>query len=166
MRESVRKQIRPRKGFFCVYDTHCCAQGYSGISLQKLTGGYMGRRKDPFGYFPINDRGQANPCFECGVETLGIHHVVPVSLGGTKVIPLCEGCHNLVHGGLMSGRLIREGLRKARAKGIKLGAPLKLTPDIALKASSLRSEGFSYKDIAKALDISVGSLCAVLGGFK
>jgi DNA invertase Pin-like site-specific DNA recombinase len=66
----------------------------------------------------------------------------------------------------MSGRLIREGLRKARAKGIKLGAPLKLTPDIALKASNLRSDGLSYKDIAKALDISVGSVCAVLGGFK
>ena len=138
----------------------------SGISLQKLTGGCMGRRQDPFGYFPTNDRGQANPCFECGIDTLGIHHVVPVSLGGTKVIPLCEGCHSKVHGGVISGRLIREGLSKARANGIKLGAPLKLTPDIVLKASNLRADGLSYKDIAKALDISAGSVCAVLGGFK
>jgi hypothetical protein len=122
----------------------------------------MSRQSDPFGYLPINPKGQVNPCFECMVETKGTHHVVPVSLGGTKVIPLCEQCHSKIHGGVISGRLIKEALHKARDKGVKLGAPVKLTPDIALKASIMRSKGLSYKAIAKVLGVSVGSIHGVL----
>jgi hypothetical protein len=42
-------------------------------------------------------------CFECGHPAAQAHHVVPQSLGGTKTVPLCEKCHNLVH------RLARDG---------------------------------------------------------
>jgi 5-methylcytosine-specific restriction endonuclease McrA len=37
-------------------------------------------------------------CFECGAPAAHQHHVVPRSLGGTKTVPLCEGCHGKVHG--------------------------------------------------------------------
>lgn len=117
----------------------------------------MGRQSDPFGYLPTQPKGQENPCFECGTGTKGTHHVIPVVLGGTKVIPLCERCHSVVHGGVINAGLIKEGLRTARAKGIKLGAPIKVTQDIALKVSKMRSEGLSFSDISKSLGISVGA---------
>ena len=41
-------------------------------------------------------------CFECGAPATERHHVVPVSLGGTKTIPLCGECHAKVHD--VSGR--------------------------------------------------------------
>lgn len=37
-------------------------------------------------------------CFACGAPAQADHHVVPVSVGGTKTIPLCDRCHGLVHG--------------------------------------------------------------------
>jgi len=86
----------------------------------------MNRRNDDFGHLPVNSKNENNPCFECGVMTKGKHHVVPVSKGGTKVIPLCEQCHNLIHEGLINSGMIREGLRKAREKNIQLGAPRKI----------------------------------------
>lgn len=79
----------------------------------------MNRMSDDFGYMPLNSKRESNPCFECGLITKGKHHVVPVSRGGTKVIPLCQECHNLVHEGLINRDLIMEGLRKASAKGKK-----------------------------------------------
>ena len=130
--------------------------------IRTTKGENMKRHRDPFGYFPGNERGKINPCFECGINTLGIHHVVPVSLGGTKVIPLCETCHSLVHGGVINSELISGGLRKVRNSGKRLGAPIKVTAEIALKVSRMNSEGFSYRDISEALGISTGSICAVL----
>jgi DNA invertase Pin-like site-specific DNA recombinase len=49
-------------------------------------------------------------------------------LGGTKTIPLCGGCHSLVHGGYFRRRddhaeLTKLGLEKAKARGTKLGNP-------------------------------------------
>jgi DNA invertase Pin-like site-specific DNA recombinase len=49
-------------------------------------------------------------------------------LGGTKTIPLCGGCHSLVHGGYFRRRddhaaLTRLGLQRARERGVKLGNP-------------------------------------------
>jgi hypothetical protein len=67
-------------------------------------------------------------CFECGKEATEDHHVIPESLGGTKTIPLCGGCHSLVHGGYFRRRddhaaLTRLGLQRARERGVKLGNP-------------------------------------------
>lgn len=116
------------------------------------------RRSDSFGFMPVNERGMENPCFECGVITKGLHHVVPVSLGGTKQIPLCEDCHNKVHGGLINSGLIREGLRKAREKGAKFGAPMKITPETRNLIIEMKKNGMKMRDIGKKLNISVGSV--------
>lgn len=37
-------------------------------------------------------------CFECGDATQEWHHVIPKSMGGTKMIPLCSCCHSKIHG--------------------------------------------------------------------
>ena len=69
-----------------------------------------------------------NECFECATtEDLQQHHVVPRSRGGTKTITLCTQCHAKAHGkdmkGLNHSRLTREGIAKAKKRGIKLGNP-------------------------------------------
>lgn len=65
-------------------------------------------------------------CFECGKDAAEDHHVIPQSLGGTKTIPLCGGCHALVHGGYNKRRddhvaLTKAGLQRARERGVRLG---------------------------------------------
>lgn len=38
-------------------------------------------------------------CFECdGEDQVEDHHVVPVSLGGTRTVRLCYVCHQKAHG--------------------------------------------------------------------
>jgi len=118
----------------------------------------MNRNNDDFGYMPLNSKKESNPCFECGVSTKGKHHVVPVSRGGTKVIPLCQECHNLVHGGIINSELIKEGLRKASAKGIKLGPPFKLTAEKLSALKDMKSKGMTYKQMSMESGLSVGSV--------
>lgn len=67
-------------------------------------------------------------CFECGKDATEDHHVIPESLGGKKTIPLCGGCHALVHGGYNTRRddhveLTKLGLQRAKERGVKLGNP-------------------------------------------
>jgi hypothetical protein len=67
-------------------------------------------------------------CFECEVkENIIHHHVVPRSLGGKKTIPLCQSCHDKVHRlkrfrNISISNLTKEGLQRAREKGVKLGS--------------------------------------------
>ena len=60
-------------------------------------------------------------CFECGAPADHQHHVVPRSLGGTKTISLCHGCHGKAHGRERgfhnTGELARAALRAKRARG-------------------------------------------------
>ncbi|MCP4109077.1 MAG: hypothetical protein GY749_26705 [Desulfobacteraceae bacterium] len=35
-------------------------------------------------------------CFECGCPAIYNYYIIPKSLGGTKTVPLCEGCYNKV----------------------------------------------------------------------
>lgn len=37
-------------------------------------------------------------CFECGEPATCRHHVVPRALGGTQTVPLCNRCHEHIHG--------------------------------------------------------------------
>jgi hypothetical protein len=65
-------------------------------------------------------------CFECDAPATEEHHVIPESLGGTRTVPLCGPCHNRVHDGNWKRRdnhseLTKEGLRRAKARGVKLG---------------------------------------------
>jgi hypothetical protein len=67
-------------------------------------------------------------CWECELETEIIHnhHVVPKIRGGTKTVPLCEVCHSKAHHrdkNMNTSALTKEGLRKAKERGVKLGNP-------------------------------------------
>ena len=64
-------------------------------------------------------------CFECeSPDNLHMHHVVPRSLGGTKMIPLCGACHSLVHSAELTNnrKLTRDALREKKARGERVGA--------------------------------------------
>jgi len=65
-------------------------------------------------------------CFNCGKDPADHwHHVVPKSKGGTAMVPLCVECHAKVHNrrSMSASELTKEGLRKAKARGVKLGGP-------------------------------------------
>ena len=72
---------------------------------------------------------RSNTCFECGHSNpieIQLHHVVPRSMGGTRVIPLCSVCHRKVHGvkkekQISISRLTKQGLAAARDRGVVLG---------------------------------------------
>lgn len=113
--------------------------------------------KGKIGFLPVNNSAE-QPCYECGELTKGKHHVVPVVRGGTKVIPLCHSCHTKVHGYVSFSDCIKEGLRKAKESGTRLGARLKLTEDIVNKIIDLSSTGMTQREIAKEMGLSVGSV--------
>jgi len=119
------------------------------------------RGSDPWGYFP-KDRGKIQQCFECGFETSGRHHVVPVVMGGTKVIPLCSDCHTKAHGDqdapVIRVDLIREGIEKKRQAGWQPGRPRKMTAAIWRRIHELRDQKMGMKTIAKLLGLSVGTV--------
>ena len=79
-------------------------------------------------------------CFECdSIDNIHHHHVIPQSKGGIKTIPLCEECHGKVHGIDFTnhGILTKEGLKRAKDKGIKLGSPKNLTKEAKQKGSDV-----------------------------
>jgi hypothetical protein len=66
---------------------------------------------------------QAAECFECRAPAQHMHHVVPRSQGGTKVLPLCAQCHAIVHGmGMAHPDLTRRAMDKRRAEGKVVGS--------------------------------------------
>ena len=70
-------------------------------------------------------------CCACGCtdKSLEHHHLTPRSAGGsddeTNLITLCIDCHGAIHGMLRKdiSKLTRDGLAKARKRGVKLGSP-------------------------------------------
>ena len=89
-------------------------------------------------------------CFECETtQDLQEHHVVPRSRGGTKTVTLCYECHMKAHGrsgkGLYHSRLTKEGIAKAKQKGVKLGnrTNLKEAGDLGRKAIISRADEFA-----------------------
>lgn len=96
-------------------------------------------------------------CFECDAPATAEHHVIPKSRGGTRTIPLCDACHGLVHGvewGNDSSVLIKEGLHRARERGVKLGRPSKVRETVVRRIHEMRRIGLSYPQIAAALNES------------
>lgn len=57
---------------------------------------------------------------------------------------------------------VRSGLEAAKRRGVVLGPPVKVTAEKLEQARLLREQGLSYKAIAKALDLSVGSIHSAL----
>ena len=119
------------------------------------------RQSDPWGFLPT-DRNRFQKCFECGVKTTGRHHVVPVSLGGKKQIPLCGDCHEKVHRKISLSDLVKAALNKKKESGFKLGTPVKIKPDLVKKILTRRQKGETIRKIAEALDISIGSVHSVI----
>lgn len=64
-------------------------------------------------------------CFECRVlSDCHFHHIIPKSLGGKAVVPLCVGCHSVVHCKRMAASaLTRIGMLKAKERGVHVGRP-------------------------------------------
>ncbi len=53
---------------------------------------------------------------------------------------------------------VRAGLDAARKRGVKFGAPLKVSEEMRQAAQELRRQGLSYKAISRQLDVSVGTI--------
>lgn len=110
---------------------------------------------------------EEDKCFECGGSVEEMHHVIPVSLGGTRVIPLCELCHGKVHSLNREGHslLIREGLRRRQLAGKFTGVanygfsydadgrliPNKKEQKIMKIVFSLRKQGSTIREIVDHL---------------
>jgi DNA invertase Pin-like site-specific DNA recombinase len=108
-------------------------------------------------------------CFECqSLKDLAEHHVVPVSLGGTKTVQLCPKCHGKVHDmrRISHARLTKDALAKKKENGERTGAipyGYNLAPDnktlvfnyeeqvIVDDILEMRKSGMSFPKIAKAL---------------
>lgn len=114
-------------------------------------------------------------CFECGALATENHHVIPRIYGGTKTIPLCSCCHGKVHSVRRTNIsvLTKEGLRKVKERGVKLGKPENLTDAARVKAwearrqqgrdngnnrralalaSRMRTDGYTLRQIADELN--------------
>lgn len=65
-------------------------------------------------------------CFECCSQSnIELHHVIPVSMGGTRTIPLCYSCHNKLHecgkSGVSTSQLVKRGHRRLKQRGYQIG---------------------------------------------
>ncbi len=54
------------------------------------------------------------------------------------------------------------GQRRAKAQGIKIGRPSKMNDAVKTSVKMLRDNGIGIKDIAKRLEIGVGTVYSVL----
>ena len=115
------------------------------------------------------------PCCHNDCKSIHRHHILPKVLGGvdeeSNIIQCCEVCHGKIHGRDMLDhrQLTIEGLRKAKANGVKLGGarPNSQRRHAAVKAKAdkkademklilekHRSRGLSYRKIAEELNNS------------
>ena len=106
-----------------------------------------------------------NKCFECEAsEDLQEHHVVPKSRGGTKTVILCYECHMKAHGrtgkGLNHSRLTKEGLARAKARGVKLGTHAQSPSGRKIVLEALRAKGTaSYERIVPHIQQAILEGC-------
>jgi hypothetical protein len=75
-------------------------------------------------------------CINChGKKNLQLHHIVPLAIGGTNtyenIVWVCGKCHSKIHNKsslLEASRLIKEGIQRAKEKGVRLGRPTATLP--------------------------------------
>ena len=82
-------------------------------------------------------------------------------------LTVCSYHHNLLHGIVKfqkaeHNKLVREGQQRAKANGVVLGRPSKVTPELCAKALKLREKGYGIKSIASKLNIGVGTVYNLL----
>jgi DNA invertase Pin-like site-specific DNA recombinase len=57
---------------------------------------------------------------------------------------------------------VRAGLDAAKKRGVRLGAPFKVSDERRDEAAAFKARGLSYRDIAKRMDLSVGTIHKLL----
>lgn len=108
-------------------------------------------------------------CWECEIEGVPLHnhHPVPRSRGGTKTIPLCEPCHSKAHHrkkNMNTSKLTKEGLARARARGVKLGGPkIKTIGIIGREVSRRRANQFARDMIPLVEECKANGIKTFLG---
>lgn len=106
-------------------------------------------------------------CFECGSDkNIVEHHIVPRSRGGTITIPLCQICHDKSHHydsprDISVSSLIRDGLERARKRGVQLGRPKTLDKRTGA-VMFLRGNGLSYREICGQLHMPLSSVAKIV----
>ena len=63
-------------------------------------------------------------CFECGDYAVTFHHVVPMTRGGTRTVPLCGMCHAKAHhreANMDTATLTKAALNAKRRRGERAG---------------------------------------------
>ena len=116
-----------------------------------------------FPFHTILKESTMKPCFECGELTTGRHHVVPRSKGGTKTVPLCLSCHRKVHEKEITHiELLRSGMEKARASGVKFGRPTRITDTMRNMVEDLYDKGYTIRKISSVIHLSLGSIHKIL----
>ena len=108
-------------------------------------------------------------CCNCGLnceENIIYHHIVPLGNGGNdiinNIIPVCTECHSLIHFGESKGlknhsALVKAGLEKAKANGVKLGrhtTTFDELPDNIGEYIKYVEQGMSIVEASKQLGIS------------
>lgn len=113
-------------------------------------------------------------CFECGAPAKHRHHVVPATRGGTRVVWLCESCHEKTHGyhdgafammhaarrdlikrgGYGGGHRIRRkyGVEIVEVRGKLMYHEVPTEQAVIRRIKNLRASGWSLGTIAKTLN--------------
>lgn len=86
-------------------------------------------------------------------------------------ITVCSYHHHLVHGIVKfqlaeHNKLIKEGQRKARERGVFIGRPTKIDDDLYNRVIILRESGEGIKQIAKELNIGIGTVYKIMNENK
>jgi hypothetical protein len=82
-------------------------------------------------------------------------------------ITVCSFHHNILHGIIKfqkaeHNKLVREGIQKAKERGVQFGRPSKLTPDMFQRIKDMREKNFGIKKIARHLKIGVGTVYSAM----
>ncbi len=82
-------------------------------------------------------------------------------------ITVCSFHHNILHGIIKfqkaeHRKMVIEGQQRAKANGVVIGRPSKLTPSMYERIKEMRANNFGIKTIAKKLKLGVGTVYSAL----
>jgi len=114
-------------------------------------------------YNPHKSLGNCD-AFECFARIFDIGYI-----SEDEEITLCNYHHNIMHGVVKfhkveQSMLIKEGLRQAKQKGIKLGRPTKLNDEVKKKIIEMKSQGVGMKKISSFCHVGRATIYRVLNG--